>query len=582
MPHALRHITRSGFLAMLLTGAMVVIVLRLFFLQVIQHDHYVALATEEQVKKLVIPASRGTVYALDGDTPVPLVMNQQVYTLFADPMVVDEPTQVAQVVRDIAGGNLVVDNIEQNLTDGKKQKSMYRVLAKNVTLRQAELIKDKDLKGIGFQRVSKRVYPEGAMAAQTLGFVNNEGKGQYGIEQQLNDRLTGTDGILKSVTDVANVPLSIGKDNIRQEPVNGDNLVLTIDRNIQAKAQEALLAGLQRSGATHGSVLVMDPATGKVLALADFPTYSPADFTNVQDEQVFRNIATTEPYEPGSVLKTFTIATGIDKGVIDANSTFYNTDKIKVEDRTITNALKGVTGTITMQSALNNSLNTGMVTIAQRLGDGERINKTSRDTIYEYFHNRLGLGERTGVEIANEQKGILISPEEEQGNAVRYSNMAFGQGLNVTMMQVASGFSAIINGGTYHSPTVLAGTYDGGKLKPENNSTARPNVISPGASAKAKEMIHQARVGYTNTDTPGYYIGGKTGTSQTLENGEYINSQTVGTYLGFGGTDAEAKYVIMVQVSGKNMNLEGNKHAMPIFTDLSNWMLGYYQLQPRA
>lgn len=235
-----------------------------------------------------------------------------------------------------------------------------------------------------------------------------------------------------------------------------------------------------------------------------------------------------------------------------------------------------------MQSALNNSLNTGMVTIAQRLGDGERINKTSRDTIYEYFHNRLGLGERTGVEIANEQKGILISPEEEQGNAVRYSNMAFGQGLNVTMMQVASGFSAIINGGTYHSPTVLAGTYDGGKLKPENNSTARPNVISPGASAKAKEMIHQARVGYTNTDTPGYYIGGKTGTSQTLENGEYINSQTVGTYLGFGGTDAEAKYVIMVQVSGKNMNLEGNKHAMPIFTDLSNWMLGYYQLQPRA
>lgn len=582
MPHALRHITRSGFLAMLLTGAMVVIVLRLFFLQVIQHDHYVALAKEEQVKKLVIPASRGMIYALDGDTPVPLVMNQQVYTMFADPMVVDQPTQVAQVVRDIAGGNLVVENVEQNLAEGKTQKSMYRVLAKNVTLRQAELIKAKELKGVGFQRVSKRVYPEGQMAAQTLGFVNNEGKGQYGVEQELNDRLTGTDGLLKSVTDVANVPLSIGKDNIRQEAVNGDNLVLTIDRNVQAKAQEALLAGLQRSGATHGSVMVMDPETGHIVALADFPTYSPADFTNVQDEQVFRNIATTEPYEPGSVMKTFTVATGIDKGVINAGSTYYNTDKIKVEDRTITNVLKGVTGTITMQSALNNSLNTGMVTIAQRLGDGERINKTSRDTIYDYFHNRLGLGERTGVEIANEQRGILISPDEEQGNAVRYSNMAFGQGLNVTMMQVAAGFSAIINGGTYHSPTVIAGTYENGRLKNENNSKTRPGVISANASAQAKEMIHQARVGYTNTDTPGYYIGGKTGTSQTLENGQYINSQTVGTYLGFGGTDAAAKYVIMVQVSGKNMNLEGNKHAMPIFTDISNWLLGYYQLQPRA
>ena len=582
MPHALRHMTRSQFLAMLLTGAMVVIVLRLFFLQIIQHDHYVALANEEQVKKLVTPAHRGMIYALDGDTPVPLAMNQQVYTLFADPTVVDEPQKVEQAVRDIAGGNLIVDDIQKALADSRAEKSMYRVLAKNVSLRQAELIKSKKLKGVGFQEVSKRVYPEGDMAAQTLGFVNNEGKGQYGVEQSLNERLTGKDGLLKSVTDVANVPLSIGKDNIRNDPVDGDNIVLTIDRNIQAKAQEALLAGLERSGATHGSVLVMDPNSGKVLALADYPTYNPAEFTKVQDEQVFRNIATTEPYEPGSVLKTFTVATGIDKGVIDAQSTFYNTDKIQVEDRTITNALKGITGTITMQRALDNSLNTGMVTIAQRLGDGKSINKGARDTLYDYFHNRFGLGERTGVEIANEQKGILISPNDVQGNAVRYSNMAFGQGLNVTMMQVAAGFSAIINGGTYHSPTVIAGTYDNSQLKLENNSQTRQNVISASASAQAREMIHQARAGFTNTDTPGYYVGGKTGTSQTLENGQYISTQTVGTYLGFGGTDAESKYVIMVQVSGKNMNLEGNKHAMPIFTDLSNWLLGYYQLQPRA
>ena len=558
------------------------IVLRLFFLQIIQHDHYVALANEEQVKKLVIPAHRGMIYALDGDTPVPLAMNQQVYTLFADPTVVDEPQKVEQAVRDIAGGNLIVDDIQKALADSRAEKSMYRVLAKNVSLRQAELIKSKKLKGVGFQEVSKRVYPEGDMAAQTLGFVNNEGKGQYGVEQSLNERLTGKDGLLKSVTDVANVPLSIGKDNIRNDPVDGDNIVLTIDRNIQAKAQEALLAGLERSGATHGSVLVMDPNSGKVLALADYPTYNPAEFTKVQDEQVFRNIATTEPYEPGSVLKTFTVATGIDKGVIDAQSTFYNTDKIQVEDRTITNALKGITGTITMQRALDNSLNTGMVTIAQRLGDGKSINKGARDTLYDYFHNRFGLGERTGVEIANEQKGILISPNDVQGNAVRYSNMAFGQGLNVTMMQVAAGFSAIINGGTYHSPTVIAGTYDNSQLKLENNSQTRQNVISASASAQAREMIHQARAGFTNTDTPGYYVGGKTGTSQTLENGQYISTQTVGTYLGFGGTDAESKYVIMVQVSGKNMNLEGNKHAMPIFTDLSNWLLGYYQLQPRA
>lgn len=574
-----RAITRSQFLAILLTAAMAVIVVRLFFMQVVQHEHYVTLATDEQVKKLVIPADRGMIYAMDGDTPVPVVMNQQVYTLFADPTVIQKPSEVEHVVREVAGGNLVSDDVAQKLAD---KSSQYKVLARNVTLRQAEMIKEKKLKGIGFQKVSKRVYPEGELAAQALGFVNNEGQGQYGVEQQLNGRLTGKDGLLKSVTDVANVPLSIGKDNIRRDAVNGEDVVLSIDRNIQAKAQEALLAGLQKSGATNGSVLVMDPNSGRVLALADFPTYNPADFGAVTDERVFRNVATTEPYEPGSVLKTFTIATGIDKGVINAQSTYYNTDKIQVEDRTITNALHGVTGTITMQTALNNSLNTGMVTIAQRLGNGSQITKGARDTMYDYFHNRLGLGERTGIQIANEQKGILISPDDEQGNAVRYSNMAFGQGLNVTMMQVAAGFSAIINGGTYHSPTIIAGKLQNGSLVKEDNSKTKPSVISASASAEAKEMVHQARVSFTHDDMPGYYIGGKTGTSQTLENGQYVNNQTVGTYLGFGGNDTSSKYVIMVQVSGKNMNLEGNKHAMPIFTDISNWLLGYYQIQPRA
>lgn len=574
-------ITRAQVLMLLLTVAMLVIVARLFYLQVIQHDHYVALATQEQVKKLVIPADRGMIYAMDGTTPVPLAMNQQVYTLFADPTVVEKPDRVAQVVREIAGGNMVVEDVQSAIRDGKEEKSMYRVLAKNVTLRQAELIKAKNLKGVGFQKVSKRVYPEGNMAAQVLGFVNNEGKGQYGVEEQLNDRLTGTDGILKSVTDVANVPLSIGDDNIRKDAEDGDNIVLSIDRNVQAKTQDALQEGLRRSGASHGSVLVMDPSTGKILALADYPTYDPADFTNVLDEQTFRNVATTVPYEPGSVLKAFTIATGIDRGVMDANTTFYNTDKIQVEDRTITNALKGVTGTVTMQTALNNSLNTGMVTIAQRLGDGKSINRDARNVLYEYFHDKFGLGERTGVEIAHEQKGILTSPNEVEGNAVRYSNISFGQGLDVTMLQVAAGFASIINGGTYHAPTVVEGTYKDGELHENKPTATKKGVISADASVKAKEMIHQSRVGYTNTDLPGYYVGGKTGTSQTLENGEYISTQTVGTYLGFGGTNSETKYVIMVQVSGENMNLEGGLHAMPIFTDISNWLLGYYQLQPR-
>ena len=571
--------SRSQFLAWALSVAMFVIVLQLFNLQVVQHSHYTALANREQVKKLVIPASRGMIYALDGDMPVPLVMNQQVYTVFADPTVIKKPDEIERVIREVAGAEIVSGDIQKILKDTS---SLYKVLARGISLRQAELIKKKRLAGVGFQKNSKRVYPEGQLASQTLGFVNSESKGQYGVEEKLNERLTGKDGVLKSVTDVANVPLSIGKNNIREDPVDGESVVLTIDRSIQSKSEEVLLAGLKRSGANEGSVIVMDPQTGKVLSMANYPTYNPAEFTKVQDASAFVNGTTSLPYEPGSVLKTFTVAAGIDKGVINAGSTFYNTDKIQVDDATISNAFKGLTGTITMQSALNNSLNTGMVTIAQRLGNGNYITKGARDTIYDYFHNRFGLGKLTGVQLANEQKGIVISPDDKsaQGNAVRYSNMAFGQGLDVTMLQVSAGFSSIINGGVYHQPTIIAGTYKDGKLHPEPSGNSRAGVISASASEQTREMIHQARVGYTNADRPGYYVGGKTGTSQTIHNGKYVSNQTIGTYLGFGGTKSQTKYVIMVQVSGKGMNLEGNKHAMPIFTDLSNWLLEYYQLQP--
>jgi cell division protein FtsI/penicillin-binding protein 2 len=446
------------------------------------------------------------------------------------------------------------------------------------------MMKDAHLKGLGFQEESQRVYPEGQLAAQTLGFVNGDGKGQYGIEGALDKRLTGTDGLLQSVTDVSNVPLTIGDKNINQPAKNGDNIVMTVDRNIQAYSEKALAEGLKRSKATNGSVMVVDPQSGKVLAMANLPTFNPAEYGKVQDAAAFNNATVSAPYEPGSDVKTLTMATGLDMGVVEPDSTYVNTDSIKVEDRTITNATKGQTGTITFQRALDYSLNTGFVTVAQRLGDGKSITRGARDTMYDYFHNKLGLGEITGIELANEAKGIVIPPTDQDGGAVRYSNMAFGQGLDVTMVQVCAAFSTIINGGTYYRPTVLAGTMsdDGGQFAPATPIPARNSVVSKSTSDKMRTMIHDARAAfYAGKDKPGFYIGGKTGTSQTIENGQYVDNQTVGTYLGFGGDD-KPRYVIMVQVSGKGMNLAGNTDAMPIFTDISNWMIDYLKLQPKG
>ncbi len=580
MTRELQAAGRSRALIWVLGIIVVVFVLRLFYLQVIRHDHYVALADEEQLRSLAIPAKRGMIYALDGQTPVPIVMNETVYTVFADPQTVGQTEPVVTAIREIAGGN-ARKGFEELLT---RKESRYQVIATKLTRTQADKLKERELSGIGFHEETQRVYPEKGLAGQLLGFVNAEGVGTYGVEGALDTRLSGTDGQRLTVADVRDVPLTIGDKNTNVPARDGDTIVLSVDRNVQSKAEEALKAGLDKAGATAGSALVMDPNTGRVLAMANYPSYEPAAFGRVMDAALFNNAIISAPYEPASVIKTFVMAAGIDKGVISPQTTYVNTDSIKVYDRTVFNAYRGMTGTRTMQEVLDNSLNTGTVTIAQRLGDGQAITRGARDTIYEYYHNRFGLGEMTGVELANESRGTLISPEEQEGNAVRYANMTFGQGMNVTMLQVAAGFSSVVNGGQYYQPTVVAGVLDGQRrLQPQEPKVLR-QTVSAETSGTMRDMLHRARqsVNYMRDgDRGGYMIGGKTGTAETLKNGVYVKSETVGTYLGFGGTD-RPEYVIMVQVSAPGKNLEGGLHASPIFTDISNWMIDYLHLQPKG
>ena len=537
------------------------------------------LAKDEQVKPLIIPAKRGEIFAYDSGDIVPLVLNQTVYTLFADPVMVTNQSKALKVIRNVAGGNLrpKLENLFA------RKDTRYQILGTKLTRKQAEMIKKEDLSGIGFQEVSQRIYPEGGLAAQTLGFVNDEGFGQYGVEESLDKRLIGHDGLLESVTDVSGVPLTIGEKHINKPAKNGENVVLTIDRNIQAYSEKALASGLRKLGADAGSVIVMDPQTGEIMAMANVPTYNPKNFTKVKNAATFNNNVINNPYEPGSDIKTFTMATGIDTGVIKPTSTYNNLDYIKVADRTIVNAFKGETGIITMQHALNYSLNTGMVTIAQRLGDGNSITRDARDTIYDYFYNHFRFGQKTGIELAGEQQGIIIPPTEVEGNAVRYSNMTFGQGMDLTMIQVASAFCSLVNGGIYRQPTIISGTVtDDGTFIEAPKKQDYPNTITPDTSDKIHTMIRKARKAfYAEHDKPGYDIGGKTGTSQTIRNGKYIDDETIATYLGYGG-DSMPRYVIMVEASGKGQNLQGNIHALPIFTDISNWLIDYLKLQPKG
>jgi cell division protein FtsI/penicillin-binding protein 2 len=576
--------SRTLILIMLIAGA--IFTIRLFYLQIIQHNYYENEALKEHTSKFTLPAQRGQIYAKDGSdgSITPLVLNEASYTVYADPRYVTDESHAADILRKIAGGN-IVDNFESNL---KNKDLQYTVLARKISQKQADLLTAEKLPGVGLQELDRRVYPEGSLAAQVLGYVNNDGHGQYGIEQQLDGDLAGKPGLLKAVTDVRGIPLSVGDNNIQEPAQDGKNLVLTIDRNIQSYVEQALKDGLDKVHAKHGSVIVMDPKTGKVMAMANLPTFDPNKYYEQSDYGAFQNSVVTSPYETGSVVKTFTMAAGLNEGVVTPTSTFNNTGSVKIEDATIRNVLQNVSGTRNMMEVFEYSLNTGAVHVLQQLGGGD-LNKQARQKLYDYFTNHYMFGKKTGIEQSGELGGEVIEPDAAEGGNVRYANMTFGQGMDNTMIQIANGFSSMINGGTYYKPTVVDGYVgaDGSETK-RASQVVKSDVIRPDTSRQLNDMMHEARqLSIKGQDKAGYYVAGKTGTAQTIDpkTGKYTDKNAIGTYLGFGGnSNTDPRYVIMVRVIDAQVSdsaTAGGVAAAPIFANISNWLLDYLHVQPK-
>jgi len=580
--------SRTTALKFIIYAIGIVLVARLFYLQVIRHDHYEGLAIAEHQKKYDIPASRGTLYFRDGEEIVPAVLNTKVYTLYADPNLVDDAEDTAKYIAASLG--LEVSAVKKEL---EAKDTSYRIIKKRLNKEQVDrLFKEKErLSGVNISPVPQRVYPEGKLGAQLLGFVNDEGNGQYGIEEELNEKLAGKTGLLKAITDVKGVPLTADdKSNIAVTPKNGESLILTIDRNVQERAESILAKRMKVVGATKGSVVVLDPQTGSVRAMANAPSYDPAQYFTVQGNayEKFRNRVVSDPYEAGSVIKALTMVSGIDAGVVNSNSTFNNVGFVQVDDAKIENVLQDVNGVRTMTEVLQYSLNTGVVHVLKQLGGGE-INLKARERLYGYFTNKYGFGSNTGIEQAGEVPGTLFKPTDVQGNNVRYANMSFGQGMNVTMIQAASAFAAVINGGDYYQPHIVEGVQnDDGSLNNDKPTPKRAGIVSDSASKQLREMTRNAL-----NETPaiaglikkGYNVGGKTGTSQTIDpaTGKYRDDKAIGSYLGYGG-DSVPRYVIMVRVDDAKLSASefaGSEAAAPIFADLSNWLIDYYNIRPR-
>lgn len=581
--------TRYILLRLIPVAVLIVFVARLVYVNVVEADGYIAMANKMRIASQTLKAKRGEIFMRSGVNGgiTPLVMNERVWNVYVDPYYIKENGDIAEVqssLIEVMGDKVAKVDWGKVWKDISIEKQYYPI-ASNVEWNIVSKLKEKNLVGVGMQEDSRRVYPQETLAAQVVGFVNAEGVGS-GLEGSLGDSLKGTDGTRKYVRDVRNVPLSIGEENTLIPAKNGTSYVLTLDENIQRKAEAVLKKTVDNSGgaAKSASVLVMNPNNGEVFAMANYPTFDPANYSQVKDASVYINRTTASIYEPASVCKPFTYAMAINEGKLDPTESFYNYGYTKVGDRTVKNATgtENQVGRRTFYEALNHSLNTGSIEALRRIG-GENIPKTARVTMYDYLYNRFRLGQKTGVELYEEQ-GKIYSPDESEGNAVRYSNMTFGQGMSLTMVQTAAGFSSVINGGKYYKPTIIAGTMEDEKFKSAGERKPEGETISAVTSATMRGMLQEVRsVNGGKADLPGYNVGVKTGTAETYDDrGNYTSNRTIVGAIGYGGSAKEGElpaYVILVRIDGNTL-LWGVSNAVPVFTELSNYMLEYLRIEP--
>ena len=565
-------------------GAFLIIAVRLFFIQIIEHDAWVAKANEQHTMLETITAKRGEIYMMDGSEPVAVVLNQAVYQIIIDPAVTPKD-DIKNTLEKYAKDYITADFDEVYAIEGLR----YYIVAKNVPYSIATEIAKQGIANVWMKEGNGRVYPEGEVGSTVLGFVNSDGLGQYGIEGSLNNILKGEDGLLKSISDVNNVALSIGKDNVKIEAEDGQDVVLSIDRGLERGVEEVLAGAINDTAATNAAALVMNPNTGEVVAMTSLPGYNPGDYGKVKDASAYINQVTEIAYEPASIFKNFIFSAAINEGKMTADTTYFNTPFTEVDGNQIWNAEQRAilnNQNLTMRDALYWSLNVGSIQALKFLGDNpDEITATGRERMYDYYTNKFRLGHATGIELI-EAEGFIWDPHAEiYGLNAAYANMTFGQNLSATMIQTATAFSAVVNGGVWRTPSVVKGTLKDGVITPlENYEKIEDQILSTETSATMRSLLinnrsYKARAGI---DRAGYDVGGKSGTAQVVVNGAYDDSMSnlVGSYIGFvAPSGSMPEYVIMVKMWGEGQALSGGE-AQSLFDTLSNYVIDYLKIKP--
>lgn len=593
MPEAFTHKLSSGsgrirIASILLMVVLAIFAVRLFYVQVIRYSHYKQAALNDQLKQFQIPATRGIIEAEDGNSDVPIVLNQELYTLFADPLFIKQPQVVADQISKIIGGDP-----NSYIAELSNRATQYVVIANKLSQNQSKAIQALQDPGLGTTGQYYRVYPDGSLAAQVLGFVNNQGVGEYGIEQALNPELAGKPGMLKAITDVNGVPLAASKENTQIAPVPGDNVVLTLNIGIQEQVENILAQEYKKTNSQGLSAIVMDPYNGHIKAMANFPTYDPSNYANVSNQALFQNAAVDYPIEPGSVMKTLTTSAALDSGAITPNESFYDPAQWKI-DNFIIHDIKSDGGARmqNIQSILALSLNTGATWMLMQMSQpgGTQITPKGIVTWHNYMVNHFLLGQPTGIEQGYEASGYVPPPNiGDPSIDLRYANTAFGQGVSLTALQLVSALSSVINGGTYYQPTLVAKTISpNGKVTINQPKILERHTVGPQIGQELiplMEGVVKAYLGFgfSFMNFPSNYIvGGKTGTAQVAQpSGGYYSNIYNGTYIGFVGGNKPQYMIVVYNIKPNVPGYAGSYGGQPVFADIAHMLINEGYVLPK-
>lgn len=544
-------------------------VFRLYSLQMVSGFYYKTLAQDQHTifKKLV--PERGEIFLKDKDGPYPAAVNKETKMAYAVPREIENPDEVAGTISTIL--QIDKNELKEKLSNPD---DMYEVLKHRLSDEEIQKINDAKFKGVHLSDENYRYYPLGELASQALGFVGWSGdvlKGRYGLESYYEKILKGEEGNIFQSRDSAGRWIAVGERAIK-DARNGSDLVLTIDHIIQYEAEKILKSAVERFRADGGSLIIMEVATGKILALANYPTFNPNGYSQVENMEIYKDAAVENSYESGSVFKTITLAAGLDSGKINSNTTYVDSGAIKEAGYTIKNSDLKSYGVQTMSGVLEKSLNTGAIFVEKLLG-----NKNFSDYV-----QRFGFGEATGVDLSGESGGNIENLKNLKSD-IQFFTAAFGQGIAVTPIQLISAYNAIANGGVLMKPQIVDKIihFDGSEESIEPAEARR--VISEKAALQVSELLRNVVVkGHgKRADVPGYLVGGKTGTAQVASSSArgYEEGKTIGSFAGFAPLN-DPKFTILVKIDNPKDVQWAESSAAPTFGEIMKFLLEYKNIEP--